>query len=325
MNRKKSTTDKIVQILKDNQPRKLTTREIVTTLLERFPEDYQEKRQCYATEEKFMNQMCAENSWMRLKSVHHLLRCERSDTLKRHVFWYEPQETAEIDDDDEEAIVNETGYHERDLHPLLSYFLKYSGNFDAYSKTIFHEDSKKGKKGEDQWLYPDMVAANFGYAGFQENVLKFIQEFDQKPLKIFSFELKKELTTTNFKKYFFQAVSNSSWAHEGYLVTADIRDQDGKLVEALQKLSQSFGIGIIHLNVNGEHIMESQIISPARIKEKLDFAVVDELARKNPQHFGQFLQTISEYDPKNASRYQNEFDKVLSKEELDDYLSDKLC
>lgn len=165
-----------------------------------------------------------------------------------------------------------------------------------------------------------MVAANFEYADFQDNVLKFIKEFDQKPLKIFSFELKKELKTANFKEYFFQAVSNSSWAHEGYLVAAKIQE-DGKLVEALQKLSQSFGIGIIHLNT--ENIMESQIISPARVKEKLDFSVVDELAEKNP-NFNTFLKTVSEYDPKNAGRYQNEFDKVFSSEEdLKVYLLEK--
>lgn len=59
-------------------------------------------------------------------------------------------------------------YHERELHPILTYFLKFDKYFQAYSKTIFHEVSPKGAKGEDKWLYPDMVAVYFEYANYQK-------------------------------------------------------------------------------------------------------------------------------------------------------------
>lgn len=139
-------------------------------------------------------------------------------------------------------------YHERELHPILTYFLKFDKYFQAYSKTIFHEVSPKGAKGEDKWLYPDMVAVYFEYANYQKNyVLDFITKFNKPPIKIYSFEIKKELNFSNYKESFFQAVSNSSWANEGYLVAAQILP-DGQFIEALKKLSQSFGIGIIELN-----------------------------------------------------------------------------
>ncbi len=157
-------------------------------------------------------------------------------------------------------------FHERDLHPLLCKFLYSNPTFSALSCTIFHERSKKNQKGTDAWLHPDMVAVNFEYADFEnEPLLNFIKEFARLPLKLFSFELKIRLDFSNYKEYFFQAVSNSSWANEGYLVALDIM-QDDSFVDALQKLSQSFGIGIIHLDA--KNIPQSQILSPARFKEK---------------------------------------------------------
>jgi len=74
-----------------------------------------------------------------------------------------------------------------------------------------------------------------------------MRKFDRLPIKIFSFEIKKHLDFGNYKEYFFQAVSNSSWANEGYLAALSV-PQDGEFREALQKLSQSFGIGIILLD-----------------------------------------------------------------------------
>ena len=212
-------------------------------------------------------------------------------------------------------------FHERYLHPVLAHFLKHSDYFQAYPKTIFHEESSKGQKGEDKWLYPDMVAVNFEYANYQKNnVLPFIKKFDISPIKIFSFELKKELNTSNYKEYFFQAVSNSSWANEGYLVALHIK-QDSQFIEALQKLSQSFGIGIIHLNI--DNIEKSAILSPARFKEKMDYSVVYELADKNP-NFAQFLKTVTDFEPQYPARFSSEFDEILTVDKLPKYLDTML-
>lgn len=211
-------------------------------------------------------------------------------------------------------------YHERDLHPVLAYYLNHSDYFQAYAKTVFHEGSTKGEKGADRWLYPDMVAVNFEYAGYRENhVLGFINKFDLPPIKVFSFELKKELHYGNYKEAFFQAVSNSSWANEGYLVSVKIK-QDNQFTEALQKLSQSFGIGIIQLNL--EDIKNSTIVSPARYKEKIDYAVVRELAEKNP-HFRNFLKTVADFDPQYPERFTREFDEILSATNLAEHIHGK--
>ena len=48
-------------------------------------------------------------------------------------------------------------YDERDLHKLLSSYLK---NSSIYSKTIFHEQSN-GKDNNQNWTHPDMVGIKF--------------------------------------------------------------------------------------------------------------------------------------------------------------------
>ena len=212
-------------------------------------------------------------------------------------------------------------FHERDLHPLLCKFLDKHPAFDAKSRTIFHEKSGKSQKGADKWLYPDMVGVQFEYTNYEhDNLLTLMRKFDRLPIKIFSFEIKIRLDFGNYKESFFQAVSNSSWANEGYLVALHIK-QDSQFIEALQKLSQSFGIGIIHLNVN--NIEKSAILSPARFKEKMDYSVVYELADKNP-NFAQFLKTVTDFEPQYPARFSSEFDEILTVDKLQKYLDTML-
>lgn len=211
-------------------------------------------------------------------------------------------------------------FHERDLHPLLCKFLAEHPVFAAQSRTIFHEKSGKSQKGADKWLYPDMVGVQFEYADYEHGSLQaWMRKFDRLPIKIFSFEIKKYLDFGNYKEYFFQAVSNSSWANEGYLVALSV-PQDGEFREALQKLSQSFSIGIILLDA--ANLSQSEILSPARYKKQIDYAVMYELAEKN-RDFSQFLTTITEYDHKNPHRYLSEFDEVLDDDTMAKYLVTK--
>ncbi|GAA7008226.1 hypothetical protein AOH414_13830 [Helicobacter pylori] len=107
--------------------------------------------------------------------------------------------------------------HERNLHPFLTYMACRNENLKCYTKTIFHEGSSKSPKGIDRWLYPDMVGVRFLHAELSnENLIAFSKKFDTLPVKLVSFELKKEISVNNCREYYFQAISNSSWANEGY-------------------------------------------------------------------------------------------------------------
>ncbi|GAA9999443.1 COG2958 family protein [Helicobacter pylori] len=203
--------------------------------------------------------------------------------------------------------------HERDLHPFLTYMAINNENLKCYTKTIFHEGSLKSPKGMDRWLYPDMVGVRFLHAELSnENLIAFSKKFDTLPVKLVSFELKKEISVNNCRECYFQAISNSSWANEGYLVGHHIDTHNPKLMDLLKRLHASFGIGVIDLRTDEN---KSAILLNAKYKEKIDYTVALELSEKN-EEFSGFLKSVVDYDPKNQNRYKDEFDEIKKKEEL---------
>ncbi|GAA9492946.1 COG2958 family protein [Helicobacter pylori] len=203
--------------------------------------------------------------------------------------------------------------HERDLHPFLTYMAFFNENLKCYTKTIFHEESSKSPKGMDRWLYPDMVGVRFLHAEWSnENLIAFSKKFDILPVKLVSFELKKEISVHNCRECYFQAISNSSWANEGYLVGHHIDTHNPKLMDLLKRLHASFGIGVIDLRTDED---KSVILLNAKYKEKIDYTVALELSAKN-EKFSGFLKSVVDYDPDFPNRYKDEFDEVKKKEEL---------
>ncbi|MFP6168238.1 HrgA protein [Helicobacter pylori] len=201
--------------------------------------------------------------------------------------------------------------HERDLHPFLTYMAINNENLKCYTKTIFHEESSKSPKGMDRWLYPDMVGVMFLHAEWSnENLIAFSKKFDTLPVKLVSFELKKEISVHNCRECYFQAISNSS--NEGYLVGRHIDTHNPQLMDLLKRLHASFGIGVIDLRTDEN---KSAILLNAKYKEKIDYTVALELSEKN-EEFSGFLKSVVDYDPKNQNRYKDEFDEIKKKEEL---------
>ena len=165
-------------------------------------------------------------------------------------------------------------YQERDLHKLLSTYLK---NQNAYSKTIFHEQSTYHYDGHQKWVHPDMVSIKFLNLTSKVNqaLMNVLNKKDT--FKITSYELKKEINTDyELKKSYFQAVSNSSWANYGYLVAFELNSD---LNEEIERLNQSFGIGVIELKANP---YESKILFPSKYKA-LDFKTIDKLCKINKE------------------------------------------
>ncbi|WQY15732.1 COG2958 family protein [Helicobacter pylori] len=201
--------------------------------------------------------------------------------------------------------------HERDLHPFLTYMAIHNENLKCYTKTIFHEESSKSSKGMDRWLYPDMVGVRFLHAELSnENLIAFSKKFDTLPVKLVSFELKKEISVHNCRECYFQAISNSS--NEGYLVGCHINTQNTELMDLLKRLHASFGIGVIDLRTDKD---KSAILLNAKYKEKIDYTVALELSEKNKKFSG-FLKSVVDYDPAHSYRYKDEFDEIKKKEEL---------
>lgn len=136
-------------------------------------------------------------------------------------------------------------------------------------------------------------------------------------MRLFSFEIKKVLSKANYREAFFQAVSNSSWAHEGYLVAADIKQDDEFLAE-LERLASSFGIGIIQLDP--KDIDASRILYPARNRENLDWETINKLCKQN-KDFEKFLQDVRiDFESKKIHRY--EYDEISK--DIAKYIKEKL-
>ena len=163
-------------------------------------------------------------------------------------------------------------YQERHLHKLLSSYLK---SQNIYSKTIFHEKSVNSKDDHQKWVHPDMLGINFLNLknSASNSLLKVINKSDA--FNLISYELKREIRSDyELKKCFFQAVSNSSWANYGYLVAFEI---SRNLIDEMERLNQSFGIGVIELSGNP---YESKVLFQPKFKE-LDFKTMDKLCEIN--------------------------------------------
>lgn len=224
-------------------------------------------------------------------------------------------------DDSEKKQKN--SFCERVLHPLLVKFLDKDPNFKLLCKTICHEPCKKGEAGEYRWNYPDIVGVYFPYNKYPPfdkydgETLKFLHHTGQKRHKLFSFELKKELSFSNLKASYFQAVSNSSWANEGYLVVFEkIGD---KVLGELRRLNQSFGIGVIKLE---SEISNSEILLPAKERE-IDIPTLNMLIEQSPKDFKPFMEKINKQIEKGldtAVDMGEFFDEVLDDEAMQKHI-----
>ncbi|MGL2344965.1 HTH domain-containing protein [Helicobacter pylori] len=211
--------------------------------------------------------------------------------LKSREREFPPQETPDAKEEDDEQIeCSDTAKKENNLHKLLVKFLDEDPNFRLLCKTIRHEECKKGKGGECKWNYPDIVGVYFPqndrHKNYKIETLEFLQHTGQNSYKLFSFELKKELSFSNLKASYFQAVSNSSWANEGYLVVFCIDDE---VLNELRRLNQSFGIGVIKLE---SEISNSKILLPAKERE-IDMQTLNMLIDDSPEDFKPFIKDIN--------------------------------
>ncbi len=240
------------------------------------------------------------------------IRVQRTKTDRGKFVYYLSQNELNISIDNfneplEEKIQTKKTYQERDLHQLLSSYLK---NKNIFAKTILHEESKNSKDNHQKWIHPDMIGVEFLHLTSKVNkaFMKILNKSDT--LKLTSYEIKKEINTDyELKKCYFQTVSNSSWANYGYLVALEI---DLSLKEEMQRLNQSFGIGIINLKANP---YESEILFQAKFKE-LDFRTIDKLCRVN-QKYESFIEII-EKALSGEERYYKSIEKELD-EFCDDY------
>ncbi|MUU28529.1 hypothetical protein F7203_01180 [Helicobacter pylori] len=256
-----------------------------------------------------------------------------------HFYWlksrereFPPQKTPDSKEEDDgqsecsdTAEKQKTSLKEENLHELLVKFLNEDPNFKLLCKTIRHNECKKSTAGECKWNYPDIVGVYFPYNKYfpynryKEETLEFLQHTGQKRHKLFSFELKIRINFSNLKESYFQAVSNSTWANEGYLVVFKIEDD---VLGELRRLNQSFGIGVIKLE---PEISNSKILLPAKERE-IDIPTLNMLIKQSPKDFEPFMEKINKQIKTGldtAVDMEKFFDPVLDDEAMRKHIEDK--
>ena len=213
-------------------------------------------------------------------------------------------------------------FHERDLHQLLCNYL---WKKNEYSKTIYQEQSSSKPDSAQKWVHPDMVSASF--VKMKKNIVSELLKATEAndAMQLCSYELKIKITTDyELKQAYFQSLSNSNWANYGYLVAFEIKE-DKDLIEEMERLNQSFGIGIIKLGATPE---TTRVLFPAK-KKTLDFKTIDKLCNIN-DGFQDFIEKVTKVitvskdvvsDVKNTLR--SICDKALSESETISYCSKK--
>ena len=205
-------------------------------------------------------------------------------------------------------------YDERKLHKLFCSFLK---TRNIYAKTIFHEKSSAKVDSSQKWVHPDIIGVEF--EDFNDATLSLLKATEPKEsFHVFSYELKKKIESDyQLKQYYFQALSNSSWANYGYLVAFEINEN---LMDEMARLNNAFGIGIIQMQAT-----DSKILFQAK-KKQLDYVTIEKLNSIN-KDFNIFISKLSkvinaskEYTADAKSSFENICDAVfMSDEELEAY------
>lgn len=197
------------------------------------------------------------------------------ESLLNGVTYVQPQAS------NNDTLVVQKHFDERSLHKLFCSFLRTRG---IIAKTIYHEKSSNKVDSAQKWVHPDIVGVQF--EDFKDDAtLALLKATEPKQsIHIYSYELKKKIETDyQLKQYYFQALSNSSWANFGYLVAFEINED---LDEEMARLNNAFGIGIILMQAN-----ESKVLYSAREKA-LDYNTIEKLNNLNPD-FCEFIKKLS--------------------------------
>lgn len=167
---------------------------------------------------------------------------------------------------------------------------KYLYSMKIYSKTINANATDINLKGKMKWGTPDIVAVTFKDY-INKSVLELFNHINLPTTEIYAYELKLKLTLGSLTEYYFQALSNSGWANEAWLVAMEIDENNyDELMEEIKRLNQSFGVGIIKLNYYNPE--DSEILFSAKKRNNLDIDTMHKLCYN--RQFQDFINDVNE-------------------------------
>lgn len=299
---------RLVEYLQANPEITYTAREIGQWVIERFPTECAEKKAAskgsyIVSDAALVQQLTAEISSIRPGMQRRYPQLKTTEGRPRRYYWTEKdagEEVATAEQSDVTGALSPTQtdvaapsappkLSEHDLYPMLSAYLDtehgvVSGRIDE------KRSSNKAGGGANEWLHPDLVGMEDLSCDWTRELRDCARELAARRARLWSFEVKLLINRSNVRKSYFQAVSNSSWAHFGYLVAEKI-EGDGTMKE-LTMLAAAHGIGVIQLDSTAP--TESQVMIPARERPDVDWDMCNRLAEENTD-FVAYIERIKHF------------------------------
>ena len=226
-----SFRNEIILFLKSNPTKYFTAREITEYIAEKFPEACEEKMKnskggYLKTKNDCINQWVAEigaykDTWIK-KGV------SMTAGRPRKYYYTNSEESLKTC----ENTSRKNSQPEKELYPILAQFCD---SINIKTLRIDEKESKKDKgKNYNKWLHADVVGFKDLISDFNKQTKECLIEYADERSYLYSFQVKDgTIETWNLREYFFQTVSNSSWANYSYLVAEDVND---KAMDELQLL-----------------------------------------------------------------------------------------
>ncbi len=287
----------VVECLKENIGRKISSREIANWIFVNSQSDCEEKRrkskQNLNSDIDLIQQISAEIAANRPDIQKKNPEIRTTETRPIKYYYSTESETLEVikaENPDAQSNKNQSEFRllEIDLYPILASYI--NSQYNVFSKRIDEKTSSnsRGPNG-NKWLFPDLVGIeDFGH-DWDTEIKQCVKEYGDKRARLWSFEVKILLNRSNVRESWFQAVSNSSWANFGYLVASEISTDS---IKELRILSAAHGIGVIRLDIKNP--AESEILIPAKEKFDIDWDTCNRLVEEN-KDFDHFITLVRQF------------------------------
>ena len=277
---------RVIEFLQEKKEETFTAREVGQAIFERFPDECAEKKaastgQYMHTDADLVKQLAAEISGSRPRWQKQTPHLKTTEGRPRRYYWTDKDDDAEVAAAESVTVAyaakagEPPKLTEHDLYPMLAAYLVsehtvYAGRIDE------KRSSNKAGSGANEWLHPDIVGLEDLSCDWTRELRDCVGVLAERRARLWSFEVKLLLNRSNVRKSYFQAVSNSSWAHFGYLVAANVGDD---AIKELRMLAATHGIGVIQLDT--ETPTESEILIPARERPDVDWDMCNRLTQEN--------------------------------------------
>ncbi|ASF46209.1 COG2958 family protein [Methylovulum psychrotolerans] len=299
---------RLFEFLQANPDISYTARDIAQSIFEQFPNECAEKKAASTadyikTDGDLVQQLVAEISGSRPRWQKQHPQLKTTEGRPRRYYWTEKNASEEVDSAEEIIAASDNALlqvssitakpvlklSEHDLYVKLMDYLKVEHT--VFSCRIDEKrSSNTSGSGANEWLHPDIVGLEDLSYGWHRELRDCVSVLAERRARLWSFEVKLLINRSNVRKSYFQTVSNSSWAHLGYLVASTV-EGDGTMKE-LRMLAATHGIGVIQLD--SENPTESQILIPARERPDIDWDMCNRLTEENSD-FVSYIERVKHF------------------------------